>query len=225
MCSPWGPLFMVLRVLFKVLVILFLLFVLFLRVCFLIVWIKEFPFVCSRVFYPQSFKTLSLPPFTDVQAWWTLWREIGHEMGIHSIPHTYPQIKHWSTQYEQTHLIPSPPTHPLAETTTALLIYYQPSFLKPLAKKVIIGLMDDPLRKAMVYEPQGQWVHWGIWMGFAVRRGWVRNFCLPRWRGVFFTERERNEFGRWNVCYADNEVLLRSSVSWNLLVLWFLTPS
>jgi hypothetical protein len=103
-------------------------------------------------------------------------------------------------------MIPSPTSHQLAEITTSLLIYYQPSFLKPLAKKLIIGLMDTRLREAMMYPRQGRWVYWFIRGFFEVRKVWLRNFALPRWRGVYYTSEKENEFGRFVVNYADNEV-------------------
>ena len=144
--------------------------------------------------------------YPDLQAWWILWREIGYEMGIKDIPRTYPSIQTWSQKYESHAMIPSPTSHDLAETTTSLLIYYMPSFLKPFAKKLVIAMLDDQLRLAMVYERQGRWLHWLIWVFFAVRKVYLRNFALPRWRGVYYTKAEMNEFGKFNVCYADNEV-------------------
>ena len=129
-------------------------------------------------------------------------------MGIHSIPRTYPEILHWSQTYESKTMIPTTPSHQLAEITTSLLIYYQPSCLKPLAKKLIIGLMDERLREAMMYPRQERWVYWVIEGFFGIRRVWLRNFALPRWRGVYYTSDKENEFGRYNVNYADNEVSL-----------------
>lgn len=127
-------------------------------------------------------------------------------MGIQNIPRTYPEILSWSTQYESRAMIPSTTSHDLAETTTSLLIYYVPSFLKPLAKKLIIGLMDDRLREAMIYKKPERWVGWVLGGFWAVRKVYLRNFALPRTKPIYYTEEEKNEFGKYNICYADNEV-------------------
>src|SRR5579859_6269350 len=127
-------------------------------------------------------------------------------MGIKDIPRTYSEMRHWAAQYESRAMIPSSTSHELAEITTSLLIYYMPSFLKPLAKKLIIGLMDDQLREAMMYEKQAKWVYWCLSGFWAARKAYLRNFALPRIKPIYYTEKEKNEFGKYNVCYADNEV-------------------
>jgi hypothetical protein len=143
---------------------------------------------------------------TDLQAWWILWREIGYEMNVKDVPRTFEEMRDWADEYEKRAMVPSEPTHQLAEVTIGLLLYYAPGFLKGFLKRIIIAFMDYQLRTAMVYEPQPEWIHRLINWGFAVRGFLLRNFALPRIGRITFTSDEKNKWGRYTVNYADNVV-------------------
>jgi hypothetical protein len=127
-------------------------------------------------------------------------------MKIKNVPKTFEEIRDWADEYERQSMFPSQTNHELAEVTSALLLYYTPSMLKGLAKRFIIALMDDRLRKAMIYPPQPRFLHNFIDYSFAIRGFLLRNFFLPRMKRIQFTQREKNKYGRYNVNYADNEV-------------------
>lgn len=127
-------------------------------------------------------------------------------MKMKDVPQTFEEMRDWADEYEKRAMIPSEPTHQLAEVTIGLLLYYAPGFLKGFLKRIIIGFMDTQLRTAMVYEPQPQWIHKLINWGFRVRGFLLRNFSLPRITRVKFTSEEKNKFGRYSVNYADNVV-------------------
>ena len=127
-------------------------------------------------------------------------------MHITNIPRTYEEMRDWADAYELRAMIPSETTHQLAEVTTALLLHHVPSFLKGFLKRVIIALMNDRLRTAMVYEPQPRWIHALIEWGFYLRAVYLRNFALPRiWRKTL-TNEEKNQWGRYSINYSDNAV-------------------
>jgi len=127
-------------------------------------------------------------------------------MKIENIPETYPEIRDWADEYEIRAMFPTDTTHQLAETTTALLLYYTPNAIRGFAKKMIIGLVDERLRGAMMYPPQPSWVHSLINGFFAFRGVLLRNFFLPRYTPLSFTRKEKNEYGRYNLNWSDNEV-------------------
>ena len=104
-------------------------------------------------------------------------------------------------------MLPSSTNHNLAETTTTLLLYHTPRILQPFARKVLIALMDDIQREAMMYPSQPRYIHTIIHSFFAIRKFIVRNLCLPRSMPVRLLQDSRNEFGRYNVNFADNEVI------------------
>jgi hypothetical protein len=127
-------------------------------------------------------------------------------MQIENIPETYSQIRDWANTYETIAMLPRETNHKLAEITTNLLIYYTPDLIKPFAKKLIIGMMDDRLRTAMLYPPQPKWVYSFIMGFFKFRRVLLLNFHLPRWKPIQYVSKEKNQYGRYNINYADNEV-------------------
>jgi hypothetical protein len=135
-----------------------------------------------------------------------MWREVGYQMKIENVPKTYPEIRDWADEYEKRSMFPCETNHELAEVTTGLLLYYTPTFMKGFAKRVLIVLMDERLRKAMIYPPQPQWMDSFINYSFAIRGFLLRNFFLPRIKRIQYTQREKNKYGRYNVNYADNEV-------------------
>jgi hypothetical protein len=129
-------------------------------------------------------------------------------MNIENVPKTYIEMRDWADDYEKSAMFPSETNHQLADLTTNLLLYYTPTLIKPFAKKLIIGLMDDRLRNAMIYSPQGPFIHNFINGFFKLRGFLIRNFYLPRISRITFTEEEKNKYGRYNVKYADNEVFV-----------------
>lgn len=141
-----------------------------------------------------------------IQAWWIMWREIGYQMKIKNVPKTFDEVRDWADEYEKRSMLPNETNHELAEITTGLLLYYTPNIFKGFAKKVLIALMDDNLRKAMIYPPQPRSIHNFINYSFAIRGFLLRNFFLPRMKPVQFTQREKNKFGRYNINFADNAV-------------------
>src|SRR5271170_1047389 len=127
-------------------------------------------------------------------------------MNIENVPKTYIEMRDWADDYEKRAMFPSETNHQLADLTTNLLLYYTPNLIKGFAKKLIIGLMDDRLRNAMIYPPQGPFIHNFINGFFKLRGFLIRNFHLSRISRIKFMEKEKNKYGRYNVNYADNEV-------------------
>jgi hypothetical protein len=128
-------------------------------------------------------------------------------MNIENVPKTYIEMRDWADEYEKRAMFPNETNHLLAEITTGLLLYYTPSLMKGFAKKLIVGLMDDRLRNAMMYPSQKPFIHNFINTFFQVRGFLIRNFHLPRMSRVQMTQEEKNKYGRYSVNYADNEVL------------------
>jgi len=135
-----------------------------------------------------------------------IWREVGYQMKIENVPKTYEEMRDWADGYEARTMVPNKMNHELAELTLALLTYYTPKALKPLMMQILIGLMDDRLRVAMLYRPPHPVVRPFIQYSFAFRRFLLRNFFLPRIRPIYYTSRGKNEYGRYTTTYADNEV-------------------
>lgn len=52
--------------------------------------------------------------------------------------------------YAKRTMVPNEWNHKLAEETTAILLCNVPDFAKPAGKQVVVSLMDDRLRRAMM---------------------------------------------------------------------------
>ncbi|KAF2691348.1 hypothetical protein K458DRAFT_438974 [Lentithecium fluviatile CBS 122367] len=106
----------------------------------------------------------SLTPM-EICAFGTHWKAIGDVMGIQwdDLTHGpndfkdglefFEDIKEWSEAYEKSYMVPDKWNHQLAEETAKILMINAPSSFHPYAKQVIIAMMDDRLRKAMIYDP------------------------------------------------------------------------
>lgn len=63
----------------------------------------------------------------------------------------YEDIKEWADQYERQYMIPNKYNHQLAEETARILLVNVPGPLKGIGKQIVISLMDERLRRAMLY--------------------------------------------------------------------------
>ena len=61
------------------------------------------------------------------------------------------ELSKWSDEYEERSMVPNKNNHKTAEQTMAILLYSLPAFMKPYGKKIVLALMDERLRSAMMY--------------------------------------------------------------------------
>ncbi|KAF2746394.1 hypothetical protein M011DRAFT_425006 [Sporormia fimetaria CBS 119925] len=120
----------------------------------------------------------------------TLWKTIGDAQGINfsALQHGpndfrdglefYEDLRTWADEYENRAMVPDKHNHLVAEETTALLVCNIPTFLRPVARNFVVALMDERLRKAMVYEPVLAIHHRLVDVMFAVRR-FVSLYLFP----------------------------------------------
>jgi hypothetical protein len=57
----------------------------------------------------------------------------------------------WSEAYEQKCMVPDAKNRETADQTTAVLLYMLPKALHPVGLQFVSFMMDDRLRKAMLY--------------------------------------------------------------------------
>jgi hypothetical protein len=123
----------------------------------------------------------------EMQAFFVFWSEIGRRMNIKDIPKTQEELLRWSVEYEKKQMVPHEVNRVISEHTIALLLYTMPSFLKPFGRKVVIALLEDRLRGAMMQPIQPQWFIKMVRGLLYTRAFFIRHFCLPRTKsGVLF---------------------------------------
>lgn len=122
----------------------------------------------------------------------THWKSIGDAMGISyaDLAHGpnsfkdgyefYEDVKVWSEAYEKQHMVPNDYNHKLADETTRILLVNIPRVLAPYAKPVVATLMDERLRKAMMYDKPHA-IYPGLLFPFLnLRKLVLRHLTLPR---------------------------------------------
>lgn len=92
----------------------------------------------------------------------TYWKSLGDALGISydALPsgrtgfrdgiNWLEEISAWGQRYEVEHMKPHVRNKEIADKTIDVLLYYLPSFMKPLGVNIISYLMDDRLRNAMM---------------------------------------------------------------------------
>ncbi|KAL1741140.1 hypothetical protein HDZ31DRAFT_46073 [Schizophyllum fasciatum] len=117
-------------------------------------------------------------------SWFVYWTEIGKRMNITDIPPTFEELREWSLEYEEQYMKPASSNYEVARHTTDELLFYLPKAfgIKDFARRMMICMLGDRVREAMLADPQPWYVH-------AVLRGVLRttafvqkHLLLPRWK-------------------------------------------
>ncbi len=120
----------------------------------------------------------------------------------------FEDIKEWADGYERKHMVPGKSNHQLAEETTCILLANVPEVLKPYGKRFVTAMMDDRLRRAMLYEEPPAIYLKLVNAIFSLRKFVSRNFLPPRtyaFRANPFTEEPDPKTGRYFMTEYENE--------------------
>jgi len=131
--------------------------------------------------------------------------------GPHAFKHGYEffqDLKEWAGNYERENMVPDKFNHQLAEETTRVLLVDVPDVLRPYGEKVVVALMDDRLRRAMLYEKPPSLYPKLVKVVFGVRRFILRNLMPPRpdaLRVKFFTDEKDPKTGKYHMTVYQSE--------------------
>ncbi|PGH01480.1 hypothetical protein AJ79_07918 [Helicocarpus griseus UAMH5409] len=130
----------------------------------------------------------------EVCAIGTFWKSVGDAMQISfdHLPssktgwkdgiHFFEELKAWSLAYEAKTMVPSKWNKDNADQTVAVLLYDFPVIMRPLARNMVLYMMDDRLREAMMYEKPNIFYKIFFASGFKLRKWFLRYLSLPRFR-------------------------------------------
>ncbi|PWY89791.1 hypothetical protein BO70DRAFT_285156 [Aspergillus heteromorphus CBS 117.55] len=90
------------------------------------------------------------------------------------------EIMAWSDEYEARCMAPDIANHKIAEQTIAVLLYMVPQQLQYLGMRFVSFMMDDRLRKAMLYDPPPAFDASVFSFLLSARRFAMRYLALPR---------------------------------------------
>ncbi|MCJ1435824.1 hypothetical protein MMC27_005200 [Xylographa pallens] len=124
-------------------------------------------------------------------------------------------VRTWSQGYEERHMVPNPDNKKVADETVVLLLWIVPSCLQRFGRGAVCALIDDRLRKAIMYEnpPYSYFVL--VDTLFILRKAILRYAMLPRLssqRARRLSDRP-NQYGRYHLKAYDNAPLyIRASI-------------
>ncbi|OJD19093.1 hypothetical protein AJ78_00968 [Emergomyces pasteurianus Ep9510] len=122
----------------------------------------------------------------------TFWKSVGDAMEIsfEHLPsaktgfkdgiHFFEELKAWSEDYEERAMVPNEWNRKNADQTVAVLLWDYPNFMKPVTRNMVLYMMDDRLREAMMYEKPHVLYHAAFTSIFKLRTWFLRHLCLPR---------------------------------------------
>src|SRR5439155_5976468 len=86
------------------------------------------------------------------------WREVGRRMNIQRLPSDYDSFERFNVDYERTHYYFTEANHRVGAATRELFASWFPRLLRPLVRRTIYAMLDDPLIKAFGFpEPSPPW--------------------------------------------------------------------
>ncbi|KAL4969183.1 uncharacterized protein BDV14DRAFT_196493 [Aspergillus stella-maris] len=144
---------------------------------------------------------------TDVEkcAIGTFWKSIGDGLevpydvlpsgktGFRDGLHWLEEVMAWSDAYEEKAMVPDAKNREVADQTTAVLLYMLPKPFHSFGLNFVSFMMDDRLRKAMLYSPPPSYLATFFSSLLAIRRFAMRWLTLPRpylLRYTTFTEHQ-----------------------------------
>ncbi|KAI9834685.1 MAG: hypothetical protein M1826_000087 [Phylliscum demangeonii] len=90
------------------------------------------------------------------------------------------EIKDWSVAYEIRYLLPNPDSRKTADFTMALLLWHLPRGLRDVGVKAATVLMDDRLRRSMLYDAPPFMYTVVLGSMLQLRKWFLRYLALPR---------------------------------------------
>lgn len=104
----------------------------------------------------------------------------GELMGLRGLPTDYDGYLRLLRDYEAEHFAPSPAGRRVAEATLRVARRTAPWPLKPLARRLAVAMMDEPLRRALDLAPQPGWWVAAVHRSLRARAWLLRTSAAPR---------------------------------------------
>ena len=85
------------------------------------------------------------------------WREVGRRMGIKDLPETYEAFETFNRRFERERFRFSLANHRVARATLEMMCDWFPSILRPLVRRGMLSVMDEPLLTATGFGQPPAW--------------------------------------------------------------------
>ncbi|KAH8697338.1 hypothetical protein BGW36DRAFT_295709 [Talaromyces proteolyticus] len=159
------------------------------------------------------------------------WKSVGDALGIDYagyLPsaskgfrdgnHWLQEVTAWAQEYEAKAMVPAQSNRETAEQTTALLTYVLPPRLKLIGEWFVSHMMDDRLRRAMIYDPAPDLANVVFSASFSLRKFILRYLTLPRpefLRSLSFSEKPDPVTGTYHLLSWSAQPFYVKPTLWN----------
>jgi hypothetical protein len=82
---------------------------------------------------------------TERLAYFHFWRQVGERMGIRNVPADYAAFERYNIDYEKRHFRCTDASRRIGATMIEMFAGWFPSFLRPLVRRSMYAIMDDPV--------------------------------------------------------------------------------
>lgn len=119
---------------------------------------------------------------TDIekQGSYFFWREVGRRMNIKDIPSTYEAFEQYNIDYERENFRYSDSNNLVGEATIQVFLNWYAPPLRPIVRRAIYALLDDPLRQAFGFPKANSGLIKSVEMGLKARAMGIRHLLPPR---------------------------------------------
>ncbi|OQD89543.1 hypothetical protein PENANT_c002G08382 [Penicillium antarcticum] len=90
------------------------------------------------------------------------------------------EMEEWCEEYEARCMLPDVKNREVADQTTAVLVYMLPTFMHPVGLQFVSFMMDERLRKAMLYDPPTPFWSTVFSILLTTRKLFLRHLMPPR---------------------------------------------
>ncbi|SHG87621.1 oxygenase MpaB family protein [Streptoalloteichus hindustanus] len=99
-------------------------------------------------------------PLTDHErlAAFHFYREVGRRMGIREIPDSYEEFERFNVEYERAHFRYGETNRHIGQYTVDLFVSWFPRPLRPLVRRCVVAMLDEPVRKSFGFRPAPAWL-------------------------------------------------------------------
>jgi hypothetical protein len=111
----------------------------------------------------------------EVEAMTRVTTRLGELMGIKDLPTSYAAYERLLDDYEAEHFAQHPANTRVAEASIRIVVGWYPRPLRPLLRRVLIAMLDEPLRVALDLPAQPAWLVRALDLGLRVRARVIRS--------------------------------------------------
>jgi ER-bound oxygenase mpaB/B'/Rubber oxygenase, catalytic domain len=157
----------------------------------------DFVYVLSTfVFEPIRWNSrFGWRPMTDGErlGWFHFWLEVGRRMGIRDLPERYDDLECFNRDYERSSYRHTEAGRKVGEATRSLFASWFPGPARPMVRRAIAALLDDPVREAFGFSNPPNWLRKTVETALHLRARFLR-WLPPRRRPRLRTALPRSAY-------------------------------